>query len=298
MGRKKRKSNKRPPGQEPSGGNPIPPLGQIEAEEDKKARKTQENKHMAENNQGKALWEKYAPTANGWLVIFTGVLAASSIYQFAVTRGQLRIMERQLIETQRALEVDQRPWLSVQAKPTHGLIWVNGKQPAMSLQFSIKNVGKTIAKRINLDAKMFPTSAEMPVAIEAVKKQDELCDQIKTGPITYDLFPTSEPMERELSVSVVPSAIEGQAIAIPGEKPRKFVGFYVVGCVTYNSSFSDALHQTRFAYHLLRPIGTEGGKFLTMSDGKPLLTGFEIGVNVPNGGFGLMDELSASNAAN
>jgi hypothetical protein len=167
------------------------------------------------------------------------------------------------------------------------------------LKFSVKNVGHSIAKNVQIDAKMFPTSAAMPVATDAAQHQRELCDHPKISQIgAFDLFPVEQPAERELDISALPSSVAAQAVEISGDKPRKFVGFYVVGCVTYRFSFGPEFHQTRFAYHL-RPVAMSKDHTLFMApDGAAIMTGFEIGVSVPKDRLGMTQELFALNDAN
>jgi hypothetical protein len=165
---------------------------------------------------------------------------------------------------------------------------------------SIKNVGKSIAKDVQIDVKMFPTDVGMPVALDAMKNQQELCDHPTPAQIgRFDLFPIDEPAKREMDVSTVPATIEAHTATSAGDKPRKVVGFYIVGCASYHFSFGAQMHQTLFAYHLLGPpIITADGNPLILSNGMPLIMGaFEIGVAVKEDQLGMMQELFARNDA-
>lgn len=209
------------------------------------------------------------------------------------------IFQAQLEEARRQTEISERPWLSVEAAPVNGLLFVNGEQAVLKLKLSIKNVGKSIAKGVQADAKLFPAPAGMPVAVDAAEKQRELCDHPKTDSVgSFDLFPADHPVDREMDISAIPSSIIAQSVTT-GDKSRRFVGFYVVGCVSYHSSFGATIHQTRFAYHLIRsPITSPDGKFITLPNGTPLMMDFEVGVNVPQGEMGMMQELFSRNDAN
>lgn len=240
-------------------------------------------------------WIREKSSFSDWcLVVFTGVLAAASIYQFIIMRGQLNEMQRQT-------EISERPWLSVEPKPIL-LNWVDyptGKQAVLVLRLPVKNVGKSIAKDIQIDAKIFPTKVEMPVAPDAMKHQQELCDHPTPAPIgKFDLFPGDPPAKREIDISAGPTAIEAQTASSTGDKPRKLVGFYVIGCVSYHFSFGTQMHQTFFAYHLLGPMTTTDREPLVLSNGMPVIMGgFEIGVEVKEDQFGVMQELLARNDA-
>ena len=81
-----------------------------------------------------------------------------------------------------------------------------------------------------------------------------------------------------MDISAFPSA---KAVTYPGAKPGNFVGFYIVGCVSYRYSFGTEIHQTYFAYHIVHPIGIgPKGKWMTLPNGQTLTVGFEIGINV------------------
>jgi hypothetical protein len=225
-------------------------------------------------------------------VILASAIAVSTLCSLFIFNGQLK-------EMQRATEISERPWLSVEAAPVNGLVFVNGEQAVLKLNLSIKNVGKSIAKDVQTDAKMFPTAAGIPAGIDADKNQRELCDHPKLTQLgSLDLFPTDNPVEREMDISAIPSAIATQAVTYPGDNPRRFVGFYVVGCVSYHSSFGDKIHQTLFSYLLIGPpLTSPDGKLLTLPNGMPPI-GFEVGVDVPQNNIRLMREFFSRNAAN
>jgi hypothetical protein len=213
---------------------------------------------------------------------------------------QLRSMQdtvelsRQAIELSRkAMEVDQRPWLSVQAAPQSALSFVNGKQAVIGMTFSIKNVGKSVARDVQVDSRMFATDTGIPVALDASQNQRNLCDHPQPVPSfgTFDVFPSAEPVEVIQDISVLPSAIASKAASATGDEKHSFVSFYIVGCVTYHFSFGTDIHQTRFAYHLMGPI------FRNLA-GKPIMGAFEVGVDVPKDRLAVMKELLASNKSN
>ncbi len=213
---------------------------------------------------------------------------------------QSALMNAQLVAVQKQTEVSERPWLSVEVTSENGMQFVNGEQAVVALKLTIKNVGKSIAKQVQADAKLFPTSAGMPFALDAATHQRELCDHPTIAPLgTFDVFPTDHPVERVLDISAIPPTIAAAQLVIAGTSPRRFVGFYVVGCVSYRYSFGTEFHQTRFAYHLIGPrTPSPNGGFLILSDGTLLIEGFEVGVNVPKDKMGLVQELFSRNDAN
>ena len=215
-------------------------------------------------------------------------------------KQQTPAIQGTLTEMQRATDIQERPWLSIEAVPENGLIFVNGDQPVLKLKFSIRNVGHSIAKGIQVDAKMFPSAASMPIAIDAGERQRELCDHLKINQVgLFDLFPINEPVIQELDISTSANDVERQSTSIRGSNSRKFVSLYVVGCATYRSSFSPVFHQTRFSYHLIGPGRFDkDGKPLVASDGMFLMGVFEVGVSVPNNKLGIWQEVFGQNEAN
>ena len=146
---------------------------------------------------------------------------------------------------------------------------------------------------------MFPTSPGLPIATDAPQRQQELCGHPKIGGVgAFDLFPVEQPLERELDISAIPSSISEKVVAATSAgRSRNFIGFYFVGCVNYQSSFNTGLHQTLFAYELVKPIIHENGTLPMTADGQPLMTGFEVGVSATKGEMSLMQELLAHNDA-
>ena len=224
---------------------------------------------------------------------FVGVIIALVIA--VLTLCSLFIFNGQLNEMRRQTEVSERPWLSVEAKPNSGLTFVNKQQPVVAIKFSIKNVGKSIAKNIQVDVKMFATSPEVPLSADAETNQEKICNHPQ--PVTvgmFDMFP-DQPTEQIMSVSASPDTVTSQTVEYKG---LNFIGLYVVGCVSYYSSFGAELHQTRFAYRLMGPRpASPDGKPWPPSDWTKVLAGFQIGTDVSLEQLSMMQELLARNSA-
>lgn len=219
-------------------------------------------------------WVGKDKTFTDWaIVLFTGVLAGASIYQFIIMSGQLGEMQRQT-------EISSRPWLSVQVSPGTDLKWVNGNQAVVGINVSIKNVGKSIAKDIEINAKLFPTS--LPVSEDAAQNQRQLCGHPQIGLGKFDLFPDEPPEERVVDISTILPA------------GTRFIGFYIVGCVSYHYSFGTAIHQTLFAQHLFGPRIHPP----EVMEGSTTPADFELGVNVPRDQIQMTRELLGYNEAN
>ena len=240
------------------------------------------------------------------LIAFLALLGVG--YNACLIDKQVREMQKQVAEMQtsnanslEAFEDTERPWLSVEVAPgAAGLSFVNGKQAVLAVKVSIKNVGKSIAKDIQVNAKLFPTSPIMPIALGAARNEQALCSNPTAAPIGwFDLFPTDSPAEETEDVSALPPAISAKSVKYRGAEPRSFVGFYVVGCVTYRFSFGAEVHQTRFAYHLIGPpILLPDRRPLILPNKMPVMAGFQVGVSVPQKKLRLIKELLGRNDAN
>lgn len=207
--------------------------------------------------------------------------------QVAASRDQAKAALSSALAIQKQTETAERPWISVEVKPD-GLIFVNGQQPVLTLHVLVKNVGKSIAKHVQVDTEMLPLSPTFPLAIDAGDKQRSLCDDSKlVEAYNTDLFPSDNWTMRYVNVSVPSKDVVAKSFMPPEEKPRGFVGLYIIGCVTYRFSFGEGVGQTLFAYNVV-------GTLPTTHDGKPILmpvadmpgvklslTGFELGVNQP-----------------
>lgn len=230
--------------------------------------------------------------ADWFTAVLSVVIAGAAIWSAC-------IFQDQLTEARRYTEVSERPWLTVQAVADNGLVFEYGQQAELEITFSVNNVGHSPAKDVQIDAKMFPSVAIGQSDPEAIRRQQqEVCDSPKVNDIgKFDLFPIPEPTKQQKGISVLPSDIATKAIPISTDKNRKFVGFYVVGCVSYRFSFDTKYHQTFFAYDLLRIVPWENGKILMLSNGTPLMQGFEVGVSAPQKEVSLINDLFGRNDA-
>lgn len=235
-----------------------------------------------------------------WLVVaLTLVVAIAAI-------GSAWIFQAQLTEARRFTEISERPWLSVEISPLSGISWVNAPtasglngSPYIKLKVSIKNVGKSIAKDVQIDAKLFPTDADFTQTPEAIENQRKLCDHPTPQQIMkFDVFPVDQATEREKTIGVLPREIESRLTTSSDNVHRRFVGLYFVGCASYHYSFESNLRQTFFAYSVIGPpIRSPNGDLLILSNGKPIMGGFEVGVDVGQDKIGMEQEIFARNDA-
>ncbi|HEV2387020.1 MAG TPA: hypothetical protein VGS20_07150 [Candidatus Acidoferrales bacterium] len=227
-----------------------------------------------------------------------GLALAGLVWNAILVHDQVVEMQTANRISMGAFEATERPWLSVQVSPGgNGLYFVNGQQAALTINILIRNVGRSIAKNIQVNAGLFPSPPGLPIATNASENQRKLCDHPQLTAVgAFSLFPTDPPADWSTTVSAIPKVIDTQAVTLPGAKPRRFVGLYVVGCVTYLSSFGPNIYQSRFAYHLTGPpIVAPDRRFLFLPNGMPIVMAFEMGRDIPKGKIQLAWELFASN---
>jgi hypothetical protein len=88
-----------------------------------------------------------------WLTWFTGIIAASAVVQFIAMCVQAHYMRRGLDSTDKALEIAERPYLSIAV----GSYMVS---PPFGVEYSITNRGRTIAWITSANAAMTVTESE------------------------------------------------------------------------------------------------------------------------------------------
>ena len=94
--------------------------------------------------------------------------------QANATRDQADAALKSAIAIQKQTDISERPWLSVEIAPASDLHWVDdpkGKYAGLAFKLSIKNVGKSIAKNIQIDLKFLPTEPGFPLALGALNSQ-------------------------------------------------------------------------------------------------------------------------------
>jgi ElaB/YqjD/DUF883 family membrane-anchored ribosome-binding protein len=218
----------------------------------------------------------------------------------AALKAQTDAANGELAAIQQQTEISQRPWLSVEVEPGSDLIWQEGNRVTMDLNLSIKNLGKSLAKDIQVKGEIVPTHANLPVDIRTLDKQSELCDgtQIVPPSFKFDLFPTDQPLTEGVSASADSAEVEAQANEIQEQGDRRFVSVNVVGCVIYHSSFETQPRRTYFAFRLIgSPFPFQKGEIPKASELPVLLGYFELGATVPKDRLLKIIDFSARNDA-
>jgi len=127
----------------------------------------------------------------------------------------------------------------------------------------LKNIGRSPANSIYVDARMFPPPFTNEGMVDPIKKQREWCAQVRLQ--THDellspsLFPEEE-TTMNYTVGMTKADIEASlaSLKLPGQK---FITPIVFGCVNYGDAISHETHQTQFMFEL-EPITVREGTIL------------------------------------
>jgi hypothetical protein len=247
-------------------------------------------------------WVEFAQLA------VNGVLAVIGIFALCIYHGQLKVMQGQLGEiikqypelqksassaksaadtARDTLVLAQRPWIKIKHRIIQPLTFnVSGNGgliDSMTVEDTLENVGTSVALNVLSWEDVIPIDPDHSLRT-ARNRQRQWCDANRhpseQGLSGYMLFP-KEPFVQPMHVGGYMKDVMAVARAnklLPGK-----VGFVLVGCVCYRSSFepqSDPTHQTRFIYYLgevqkwggflpdVLPLGTAANlRLIEMPDG-------------------------------
>ena len=244
-------------------------------------------------------WSREKAKATDWIMVgLTLLVALAAIGSAWIFQCQLEESQKATAAIRKQTEVAERPWLSVDVAIAGDLIWPQSQQPAINLKVSMTNVGKSVAKNIEVEGGIVPSNINMMFDPRTADKQAERCNRMKFVPFArIDLFPTQQPFEQQVSISATSADVTASAATVSGISGQ-FVGLTVVGCVVYHTSFDMERRFTYFAFRLLGPgISTKDGKPATLPDGMPMMFGFEVGKTVPKSSLQKSADLFARNDA-
>ncbi len=138
-----------------------------------------------------------------------------------------------------------RAWLSVDVIPNGPFIY-RGDTGNLSVRFTIKNTGRSVANEVEIHAKAFAVTWGDAIFTEPANQQKELCGSIepKLTPIGITVFPDS-PETIDFTFGITKQEMEAHRI-----ENTNMVALVLVGCVDYLSSNHPSHHQTGFIYEI------------------------------------------------
>jgi hypothetical protein len=155
-----------------------------------------------------------------------------------------------------SLVLAERPWVKIKHRIIEPLTFNQaGPVAKIVIEDTLENVGPTVALNVLSWEEVIPIDAGAFPFHRARLRQSEYCDANRHPDPRqlqgYMLFP-HDPQVQNSIVGPTMETVMKAAAASPGSLSGK-VGFMLVGCVFYRSSFepaSNPTHQTRFVYLL------------------------------------------------
>jgi hypothetical protein len=229
---------------------------------------TAEKSDKGNNTQEKeiAFFDRWFPDStavfNLFLMIFTGVLAFGGLYQLSLLGRAEHIATETAQAAKQSADVAKdtlvatnRPWISVDIGIVSDLTYDAQGDARIEIKFDLKNVGKSPAANIVIDAEI------VPIFGDAKSLQKTISDRNNARPPTLgDLGITLFPGDERTMVINLPisrASIEAsnkEVWGLSGEKTvdkTDLVYFpTLLGCVDYKFTFSPGHHQTGFILNL------------------------------------------------
>lgn len=223
------------------------------------------------------LWKMILETG----AVFVGLYVAGIYHgQLVVMQGQLGEIIKQYPELQKSaiaaksaadtardtFVVGQRPWVKMKPRIlqplTFDLVRANGPAAVLTVEHAMDNIGQSVALEVFLWADLIPLdppSALDPVGLKTARaRREEWCETNRHRRLPgYILFPHDDPIPQEFDIGALMVDVHKAADANTGALRGK-VGFVLVGCVVYRSSFEEKTapaHETKFMYLLGEPVG-------------------------------------------
>ena len=199
------------------------------------------------------------------MIALTAAIAVGGVISAVIFWRQLSVMQGQLD----VMEADQRPWVSLAAIPTIASplrYLVAGNWVTVDLLISLKNTGKTPARRVAIPLKMIGLHTG---AGDLLAAQERVCLRFpKPLPqnakyTEFTIFP-GDILQRTQSVDLGKSDLDdlhqvgGHAVVSA-----------IVGCIDYQFVTSEDHHQTGMIFDFLRKTPTPQANFGIDLDASP-----------------------------
>jgi flagellar basal body-associated protein FliL len=203
---------------------------------------------------------------NLWLMIFTGVLAFVALIQIAfllnadkTTAKAANAAQDSAAIARQTLIASNRPWISISTPVPEGQLMWEEKGARITVNLTIKNIGKNPAFDIATEADQFvmgPDNFDIGAAVTkhcAEVRQRQIA-RAANGHHGEVLFP-DETLPQKFGLLFSREQIDAAA----KNMGRPFFSAVVVICVDYRSPITKQSHQTGLAYMLVKPPTEPGG---------------------------------------
>ena len=194
--------------------------------------------------------ERWANKATEPLTLFTGVVAAFTIFLVIVGGLQLCILRNQLTE----MRNEQRPWISIIPKIESPLTYDADGAARIMLKFTLKNVGHLPAQFVYVTTQFVPFIDQ----VDLISRRDQLCKDLrlrKNIPKSngFAIMPNGS-VEPFMPTAMSPSDVMRW-------KEAKDSIPIIVGCVDYVFVTDNTHHDVGFIFELDRSGKSPGGPF-------------------------------------
>ena len=209
-------------------------------------------------------------------------LSSGLIASVAAIRS-LRGLNAANVDSQKALEASERPWVSIEPTISLPLTFNDDGTATATVDEKLENLGHSVAVRVMTYVSLLPDPAVLTPAtlFPALQKRDEGCARLsRLGPPSSEqlisgqvLFPgksldlggdqftlTKEQLSKALDLRELVKPY--RALSYPCPPTAKVIMVELAGCVVYYAAFDDPrdapVHSTKFMYC----YATSGGKYL------------------------------------
>jgi hypothetical protein len=216
--------------------------------------------------------------SNAIMALFTGMIFLSglaytifSALQWSANRKAADAAKRAAETAASSLVLAERPWVKIKHRIFQPLTFNQeawkGPVAKIVIEDTLENVGPTVALNVLSWEDVIPIDFDATHSVPSLRtaraRQNQWCDANRhpdpTGLKGYMLFP-KDPWVEHQTVGPTMETVMKAASSSPTLLSGK-VGFVLVGCVCYRSSFepqTNPTHQTRFIYYLAKVL-PEGG---------------------------------------
>lgn len=214
--------------------------------------------HPFERPQSKAEWIMV------WSTVGILIATAGNVW---VANSQWQAMKRQADITETQLLASRRPWVGVDVSLTAD-IKANIHGYTVRLKYTTQNYGTTPAVGVYIH----PAIVLWTPGFDLDGEQKKVCE-IGMNPAVFsigghDLFPAQKNETHSgfgLSKSEIDKSPRGLPAELGKDAPFTFINPFILGCVTYRSTFDDMIHRTPFRVQLVRKDPKIIGNFLSLN---------------------------------
>jgi len=167
-----------------------------------------------------------------------------------------------------------RPWLSIDVIPAGDITFAQDGNASFPLGFSTSNSGSMPANNARLSAEIVFPKPGPELLTGPIKRRDEICKGALLDTTGVWQFGTvfAKPVGVEITFSGNAPTMAAQFASLGHDESQKFIGPFVVGCVTYNFSANNSTFsgQTGFIYEVSAGIpGKRGTRYIPLGENIP-----------------------------